>query len=221
MSDPDEVYDTTGPRGGADGDDNDDSSSGGKWRAFADIGPSLTDHSDASKDRPWAEARVRVGHQDREGSVSAADALDQELGELLNEISEPVGHGPPTVATCNTALPNLALQRVEPECSFEDMADMAEAVALYVQQLTRRSMAGIVGGEVGVLEESESEDVQSYSSSSSLSSESVAIDDDTSSQLEGSDGPGDAVIEVSNGASGASALPPLPSMPPPARPKSQ
>lgn len=145
--------------------------------------------------------------------MSAADALDQELGELLNEISEPVGHGPPTVVTYNTALPNLALQRVEPECSYEDMA---EAAALYVQQLTRRSMAGIGGGEVGVLEESESEDVQS-----SLSSESVAIDDDTSSQLKGSDGPGDAAIEVSNGASGASALPPLPSMPPPARPKSQ
>ncbi|KAF4699261.1 ELMO CED-12 domain containing, partial [Perkinsus olseni] len=176
----------------------------------------------------------------REGP-SAADAFDLELGELLNCISSPLEHSPPplvkrdSIVSYNSSLVKLALQRIDPQ---PESCDTSEAAALYIQQLTSRSLAAIgdIDDDQGKSNSAESDDLRSSSSSGALQT-SAADDEDlrvATAQLEVSERPQlDEKVEVdftdSSGGSEASVgeeeesveAPPPPSRPPPAPPISR
>ncbi|KAF4751184.1 ELMO CED-12 domain containing, partial [Perkinsus olseni] len=172
---------------------------------------------------------------------SAADAFDLELGELLNCISSPLEHSPPplvkrdSIVSYNSSLVKLALQRIDPQ---PESCDTSEAAALYIQQLTSRSLAAIgdIDDDQGKSNSAESDDLRSSSSSGALQT-SAADDEDlrvATAQLEVSERPQlDEKVEVdftdSSGGSEASVgeeeesveAPPPPSRPPPAPPISR
>ncbi|KAF4715855.1 ELMO CED-12 domain containing, partial [Perkinsus olseni] len=160
--------------------------------------------------------------------------------ELLNCISSPLEHSPPVVkrdsiVSYNSTLVKLALQRIDPQ---PEPCDTSEAAALYVQQLTSRSLAAIgdIDDDQGRSNSPESDDLRS--SSSSETSETSAADDGglgaATTQLEVSERPQldeEVEIDLTDSCEGSEAsvgeeeksveAPPPPSRPPPAPPISR
>ncbi|KAF4679455.1 ELMO CED-12 domain containing, partial [Perkinsus olseni] len=239
MSESEDVYDAIGPRGGASGDEAVD---GGRWHTFVDVKPPSSDRSEGPENSHTVEGRLpdsppAVGAPE---GPSAADAFDLELGELLNCISSPLEHSPPVVkrnsiVSYNSSLVKLALQRIDPQ---PGSCDTSEAAALYVQQLTSRSLAAIgdIDDDQGRSKSPETDDLRS--SSSSEASRTGADDEDlcvATAQLEVSERPQldeKVEIDLTDSCEGSEAsvgeeeeesvdAPPPPSRPPPAPPISQ
>ncbi|KAF4724343.1 ELMO CED-12 domain containing [Perkinsus olseni] len=238
MSESEDVYDAIGPRGGASGDEAVD---GGRWHTFVDVKPPSSGCSEGPENSHTVEGRLpdsppAVGAPE---GPSAADAFDLELGELLNCISSPLEHSPPVVkrdsiVSYNSSLVKLALQRIDPQ---PESCDTSEAAALYVQQLTSRSLAAIgdIDDDQGKSNSAETDDLRS-SSSSEASQTSAADDEDlcvATAQLEVSERPqlDEKVVDLTDSCEGSEAsvgeeeesvdAPPPPSRPPPAPPISR